>query len=99
MEKLEFRLYITGKTYRSEQAIDTLRHICDLIGENAEMKVIDILEEPETAEKDKILATPTLIKSSPPTTRRIIGDLSDIDKVIRGLDIDEYITADEKGES
>jgi circadian clock protein KaiB len=98
MEKIKFKLYITGKTFRSEKAIDTLSNICDLIGENAEMTIIDILEDPEEAEKDKILATPTLLKTYPPGTRRIVGDLYDIDKVIRGLDLTDYISQKSKGE-
>lgn len=98
MDKVKFKLYITGKTFRSEKAIETLRAICNRIGQQAEMSIIDILEDPEEAEKDKILATPTLLKTYPPGTRRIVGDLYDIDKVIRGLDLSEYITQQHKGE-
>ena len=98
MEKIKFKLYITGKTFRSEKAIETLRNICNRIGDTAEMSIIDILEDPEEAEKDKILATPTLLKTYPPGTRRIVGDLYDEEKVIRGLDLKGYISQKSKGE-
>ena len=78
---------MTGKTPRAERAIANLRRICDeeLRGQY-EMQVIDVLEHPQLAEDEKILATPTLIKQLPPPLRRVIGDLSDKDKVLLGLD-------------
>ncbi|MBF0163737.1 MAG: circadian clock protein KaiB [Magnetococcales bacterium] len=87
-EKYLLKLYITGHTPRSERAIKNLRRICeeDLSG-HYEMRVIDILEQPQLAEDEKILATPTLIKALPPPLRRIIGDLSDSEKVLLGLDL------------
>ncbi len=86
--KYLLKLYITGHTPRSERAIRNLRRICeaDLDG-RYEMQVIDILEQPQLAEDEKILATPTLIKALPPPLRRIIGDLSDKEKVLLGLDL------------
>lgn len=88
MNKYQFKLFITGKTTRSEQAIKNLNSICEqkLKGEY-EIRIIDILEDPQIAEKEKILATPTLIKESPLPSRRIIGDLSDTEKVLIGLDL------------
>jgi circadian clock protein KaiB len=82
------KLYVTGKTPRAETAIGNLRRICDeeLKGEY-ELIIIDVLENPEAAEDDKILATPTLIKQLPPPLRRIIGDLSNKDKVLLGLHV------------
>ncbi len=82
------KLYVTGKTPRSESAIANLRRICEeeLAG-RYEMIVIDILERPQLAEDEKILATPTVIKELPPPIRRIIGDLSDTEKVLIGLDL------------
>lgn len=82
------KLYITGRTPRSERAIRNLQHICDneLQG-RYEIDIIDVLERPQLAEDERILATPTLIKELPPPLRRIIGDLSDTDKVLLGLDI------------
>jgi len=82
------RLYVTGSSPRSETAVANLRRICEeeLRGEYA-LDVIDVLEHPEAAERDRVLATPTLIKQLPPPLRRVIGDLSDKDKVLLGLEV------------
>lgn len=82
------KLYVTGKSPRAEQAITNLRRICDqdLRGEY-DIEVIDVLENPQLAEDQEILATPTLIKQLPPPLRRVVGDLSDREKVLLGLDI------------
>jgi len=88
MEKSLLKLYVTGQTPRSQQAIDNLRGILE--GELAgryELEIIDVLEKPQLAEDEKILATPTLIKELPPPLRRVIGDLSDRDQVLLGLDL------------
>jgi circadian clock protein KaiB len=88
MDKTYIKLYVTGKTPRSQAAIDNLRRICDEeLGGTYEMVVIDVLERPQLAEDEKILATPTVIKELPPPIRRIIGDLSDSEKVLLGLDL------------
>jgi len=82
------RLYVTGKTSKAEVAIANLRRICeqDLHG-LYELEVIDVMEHPQKAEDEKILATPTLIKQLPPPLRRVIGDLSDKEKVLLGLEV------------
>jgi len=79
---------VTGKSPRAETAIENLERICreELDGEY-ELHIIDVLENPHLAEDEKILATPTLIKQLPPPLRRVIGDLSDKDKVLLGLDV------------
>lgn len=90
MSKYILKLYITGKTARSERAIQYLKEICATkLGDKYELNIIDVLEFPEEAEKDKILATPTLIKALPPPVKRIIGDLTDKEKVLIGLDLIE----------
>jgi circadian clock protein KaiB len=82
------KLYVTGKTPRSEMAIANLRRICnDELRGQYEMQIIDVLEHPQLAEDERILATPTLIKRLPPPLRRVIGDLSDTEKVLLGLDV------------
>jgi circadian clock protein KaiB len=88
LSKYLLKLYVTGSSPRAETAIANLRRICeeDLSGEY-ELEIIDVLEKPEIAESDKILATPTLIKQLPPPLRRVIGDLSDKDKVLLGLEV------------
>ncbi len=82
------KLYVTGTSPRAETAIANLRRICEqeLRGQY-DLQIIDVLENPQVAEDDKILATPTLIKQLPPPLRRVIGDLSDKDKVLFGLEV------------
>lgn len=79
---------MTGVTPRAQVAIANLKRICeaDLAGRYT-LEIIDVLEHPELAERDKILATPTLIKQLPPPLRRVIGDLSDREKVLLGLEV------------
>lgn len=87
-QKFLLKLYITGHTARSERAIKNLRRICnEELNGRYEMQVTDILEQPQLAEDEKIIATPTLIKALPLPLRRIIGDLSDTEKVLVGLDL------------
>lgn len=88
MKKIKLKLYVTGKTSRSERAIANLHRLCDAELEGRyELSIIDVLEHPQLAENEKIIATPTLIKELPPPLRRVIGDLSDKEKVLLGLDI------------
>jgi circadian clock protein KaiB len=87
-DKYVLKLYITGMTPRAERAVANLRRICDAdLGGEYKLVVIDVLEQPQQAEDEKILATPTLIKMLPPPLRRIIGDMSDTEKVLLGLDL------------
>lgn len=87
-DKILLKLYITGHTSRSEQAIANLRRICEeRLSEQVELEIVDILEQPYLAEQEKIIATPTLIRVSPPPARRVIGDLSDTKKVLFGLSL------------
>jgi circadian clock protein KaiB len=95
MEKFLLKLYVTGQTPKSERAIANLRRICEEdLGGRYQMVVIDVLERPQLAEDEKILATPTLIKVLPPPLRRVIGDLSDTEKVLLGLDLQPVPIAD-----
>ncbi|MDG4555756.1 MAG: circadian clock protein KaiB [Candidatus Competibacter sp.] len=88
MSKFVLKLYITGHTPQSERAIGNLRRICETeLQDQFEMEVIDVLEHPQLAENDRIIATPTLVKSLPPPLRRVIGDLSDKERVLLGLDL------------
>lgn len=82
------RLFVTGTSPRAAQALSNLRRICeDELQGRYDIEVIDVLERPEVAEKEKVLATPTLIKKLPLPLRRVIGDLSDKDKVLLGLEL------------
>ena len=88
MKKFNLRLYITGKTSRSERAIANLKKICEKdLQDRYVLQIIDVLESPQLAEDEKILATPTLIKDLPPPLKRIIGDLSNSEKVLLGPDL------------
>ena len=82
------KLYVAGNTPNSMRALKTLKDILEreFRGVYA-LKVIDVLKNPQLAEEDKILATPTLAKILPPPVRRIIGDLSDRERVLIGLDL------------
>jgi circadian clock protein KaiB len=80
------KLYVTGQTPRSHRVISRVYQIArEWLDGTCEPIVIDVLEHPQLAEQDKILATPTLIRQSPPPVRRIIGDLADLDRVLQEL--------------
>ena len=82
------RLYVTGMTPRSADAITTLKAVCakHLAG-RYELEVIDIYQHPELARDEQIIAAPTLVKKLPPPLRRMIGNLSDVERVLVGLDL------------
>ncbi|BAY25069.1 circadian clock protein KaiB [Calothrix sp. NIES-2100] len=82
------KLYVAGNTPNSVRALKTLKDILDQEFQGVyALKVIDVLKSPQLAEEDKILATPTLSKILPPPVRKIIGDLSDRERVLIGLDL------------
>ena len=87
-EKYVLRLYITGITPKSTQAIQNIRKICE---ENLkgryELEVIDIYQQPVLAKDEQIIAAPTLIKKLPLPLRRFIGDMSDKERILVGLDL------------
>lgn len=84
----ELRLYVAGMTPRSARAIANIKEICEeyLTGRYA-LKVFDIYQQPLQAAGEQIIAVPTLLKILPPPLRRIIGDLSNREKVLVGLDL------------
>jgi len=87
-EKYVLRLYVTGMTPKSINAIENIRKICE---ENLkgryELEVIDIYQKPEYARKEEIIAAPTLIKKLPLPLRKFIGDMSNKDKILVGLNL------------
>lgn len=90
------RLYVTGSTPRSTRAIDNLRRVLESeLPEKYDLEVVDVYEHPEAAAEHQILAAPTLIKLEPSPVRRIIGDLSDTERVLRGLDLPTRKQADD----
>ncbi len=80
-------LYVTGQSARSQRAVANLRGLCAGLGELCELTVIDVLERPQLAEDERVLATPTLIRRRPLPLRRVIGDMSDREKVGFWLDL------------
>ena len=86
--KWELRLYVAGKTQKSVTALTNLKKYCEehLKGQY-KIEVIDLLEKPQLAEGDQILAIPTLVRKVPEPIRKIIGDLSNEEKVLVGLNI------------
>jgi circadian clock protein KaiB len=88
MSKYRLKLFVTGRTPPSERALVNLQEICERqFPGQYELEVIDIIEQPQAADDDRIIATPTLIRVLPPPLRRVIGDLSDREKVLLGLDL------------
>lgn len=83
----QLRLYIVGGTQKSARALANLRTLCDLYLPQAEVEVIDVADEPERARKDDILVIPTLVRHLPEPVQKIIGDLSDSERVLVGLQI------------
>ena len=84
------RLYVTGTTAGSTRAIQQVRRVCDehLAG-RYDLEVIDIYQLPALAKDDQIIATPTLIRVLPAPLRRLIGDMSNINRVLFGIDVRE----------
>lgn len=100
MSSIRFKLYIAGQTSRSARAVASLRRLAEQsLRGRCEMVVIDVLEDPDAAETDRVLTTPTLIKEAPAPTRRVTGDLSDDEKVLMGLGLDFDVHTDPDAES
>jgi len=87
-EFYQLRLYVAGRTSRSQAALDNLKAICEshLKGQYR-IEVVDLLVNPQLAKGDQILAVPTLVRLLPPPVKKIIGDLSNVDRVLVGLDM------------
>src|SRR3954447_26464479 len=82
------RLYVTGSTPRSARAIENIRRICEeYLAGRYDLGVGDIYQRPEAAREFQLIALPTLVKLLPEPLRRIVGDLSDRDKVLHGLNL------------
>ncbi len=88
--KIELRLYVAGQTPKSMLALKNLKKYCEQhLKGKYEIEVIDLLVNPKLAAGDQIVAIPTLIRKVPESIRKIIGDLSDEEKVVVGLDLRE----------
>jgi circadian clock protein KaiB len=85
---LKLRLYVAGQTPKSLAALSNLKKICAAHLEGTyQLEVIDLIKNPQLAQGDQILAIPTLVRNLPVPIRKIIGDLSNVDRVLVGLDL------------
>jgi len=87
-EKYVLRLYVAGMTLRSQSAIKNIKKICEEhLNGRYDLEVIDVYQKPVLAKGEQIIAAPTLIKKLPHPLRRFIGDLSDSERILLGLDL------------
>ncbi|MBD3295875.1 MAG: thiol-disulfide isomerase [Candidatus Omnitrophica bacterium] len=88
-DKIVLRLYVTGLTPRSQKAIENIKKLCreHMGDEEYELSICDIYQEPLAARNGQVVAAPTLIKELPPPLRKFIGDMSDTDKLVAGLEL------------
>jgi circadian clock protein KaiB len=87
-ERYVLRLYITGMTPRSAHAIENIRTLCEAhLQGRYELEIIDIYQSPSLVQGEQIIATPTLIRKLPLPLRRLVGDLSNEERVLMGLDL------------
>jgi circadian clock protein KaiB len=87
-ETFRLRLYVAGQTTRSLAAFSNLRKICEMhLAGRYEIEVIDLLEHPQLARGDEIVAVPTLVRKLPEPIKKLIGDLSDTERVLVGLQL------------
>jgi circadian clock protein KaiB len=87
-KKYDLRLYVAGQTPRSLLALTNLKRICEEhLDGNYRVEIIDLLQRPQLAAGDQILAIPTLVRTIPKPARKIIGDLSNTERVLIGLDV------------
>ena len=92
MDQIRFKLYVAGRTPRSQRAIANLRRLGEeQLSGRYELVVVDVTEDPDAAESERILTTPTLVKEYPLPPRRVTGDLSDGERVLFGLALDALL--------
>lgn len=89
LRRWKFRLYVAGNTSNSLRALSNLKRICEeYLAGNFEIEVIDVEEQPHLSREDRILAIPTLVRNFPQPARQLIGDLSNTEQTLAGLDLD-----------
>jgi circadian clock protein KaiB len=92
-ERWDLRLYVAGQTDKSIRAINNLTRICkEHLAGRYTIEVIDLFERPQLAAGDQIIALPTLVRRLPSPIKKILGDLSDQDRVLVGLDVRPRVT-------
>ncbi|RPJ10440.1 MAG: thiol-disulfide isomerase [Deltaproteobacteria bacterium] len=87
-EKYALRLYVAGMTTKSKRAIQNVKQICEEhLKDRCELEVIDVFRQPVLAKGEQIIATPTLLKKLPLPLRKLIGDMSETERILVGLDL------------
>ena len=87
-DRYTLRLYVTGMTPRSTQAVAAVKDVCEgLLDGNYDLEVVDLYAEPARAAEEQVIAAPTLVRQSPLPLRRLIGNLEDRERLRRGLEI------------
>lgn len=87
-EKYVMRLYVSSNSLKSARAIQRIKQLCEeRLPGRYELEIIDIHQQPERLEKDQVFAVPTLIKQLPPPLQRLIGDMTDMEKLLICLDL------------
>lgn len=90
-EKFVLRLFITGASANSVRAVTNLKEICrNYLNDNYTLEIIDVYQQENVAEKEELIALPMLLKKFPLPERKLIGDLSNISKVLKGLGIEVH---------
>ena len=88
--KYILRLYVTGSSHRSLRAVYNLKKLCEeYLGDEYDLEVIDIYKDPGAAREEQIIAAPTLVKKLPQPIRKFVGDMSNTQKILLGLDLYE----------
>ena len=88
MRRFQFTLFVAGESPRTQRAIANLRRIAhERLGGDYELTIIDVQREPQLAEEERILTTPTLVKRAPEPRRRVTGDLTDAEQVLLALSL------------
>ena len=96
-KRWQLRLYVAGQTPKSLAAFSNLKQICENhLKDRYVIEVIDLLEQPQLSKGDQILAIPTLVRKLPVPVRKIIGDLSDTQRVLVGLDLRPPLNRDDR---
>jgi len=87
-KKFVLKLFVSGATGRSARAIENMRNFCEqYLKGRYELEIIDIYQQPELLEREQVIAAPTLVKELPPPLRKLIGDMSDKEKILIGLNV------------
>ena len=89
------RLYVTGSSHRSLRAVYNLKKLCEAYLPDYDLEVIDIYKDPEAAREEQIIAAPTLVKKLPRPIRKFVGDMSNTQKILVGLDLYERLDSKE----